>query len=172
MHFRLSKAAGTAVTDNNPYVTNLSDVNRPDKLGEKFKLIYDDQWTDAFSDLTDNWGVDEKEACTILLDLIKVNSKIKFVFVYWINTPFPGYEHLREPETCVQKSERVSVRAVHIFRAYGLKRRALTSIALFIHVFSKFYICMAKSGVNRSFYAIICNKGNCLVCIRVIVVVL
>lgn len=47
-HFicRLSKIAGAKLTDGNPSITNLSDPNRPMKLGDKFSELYDNEWTD------------------------------------------------------------------------------------------------------------------------------
>ncbi|XP_076071737.1 uncharacterized protein LOC143043212 isoform X1 [Mytilus galloprovincialis] len=37
--------------NNNPNITDLSDMNRPTKVAEKFNSLYDNQWTDAFEDL-------------------------------------------------------------------------------------------------------------------------
>ncbi|XP_052796576.1 uncharacterized protein LOC128228997 isoform X2 [Mya arenaria] len=51
---RLSKYAGARLRDNNPNITDLSDPNRPTKLGEEFSKLYDDEWTDAFDEMSKN----------------------------------------------------------------------------------------------------------------------
>ncbi|CAC5413607.1 unnamed protein product [Mytilus coruscus] len=38
-------------SNNNPHIADLSDMNRPTKVAEKFNSLYDHQWTDAFEDL-------------------------------------------------------------------------------------------------------------------------
>ncbi|XP_053398658.1 uncharacterized protein LOC128556865 [Mercenaria mercenaria] len=45
---RLSQMAGARLTDNNPNIADLSDPNRPTKIGEQYSELYDNQWTDAF----------------------------------------------------------------------------------------------------------------------------
>lgn len=44
---RLSKIAAERLLDNNPAVADLSDPNRPTKLGEFYTELYDNEWTDA-----------------------------------------------------------------------------------------------------------------------------
>lgn len=46
-YFRLSQLAGVQMTENNPNVTDLSDINRPINLGEDFSEIYDNEYTDV-----------------------------------------------------------------------------------------------------------------------------
>ncbi|XP_053399682.1 uncharacterized protein LOC128557084 [Mercenaria mercenaria] len=41
--------AGRRLTDNNPNIADLSDLNRPTKLAEKYAELYDNDWTDAYS---------------------------------------------------------------------------------------------------------------------------
>ncbi|XP_052794167.1 rho-associated protein kinase 1-like [Mya arenaria] len=45
---RLSKVMEQKRTDNNPNIAELSDINRPTKLSERYSELYDNQWTDAF----------------------------------------------------------------------------------------------------------------------------
>lgn len=76
---RLSKIAGKRLVDDNPAIADLSDPNRPQKLGEFYSELYDNEWTDAFDALT-NSGYDEKETIvTLRFTLINVlefcNSK-------------------------------------------------------------------------------------------------
>ncbi|XP_052792502.1 putative leucine-rich repeat-containing protein DDB_G0290503 isoform X2 [Mya arenaria] len=62
---RLSKLAGEKLTKDNPNITDLSDPNRPTKLGEIYSELYDNQWTDAFEGLTQA-GYQETEAIEAL----------------------------------------------------------------------------------------------------------
>ncbi|XP_052792335.1 uncharacterized protein LOC128226486 [Mya arenaria] len=48
---RLSRLAGQRLTDGNPNIADLSDHNRPTKLGEMYSELYDNEWTDAFDGL-------------------------------------------------------------------------------------------------------------------------
>lgn len=50
---RLSKLAGVQMTENNPNVTDLSDIYRPINLGEEFSEIYDNEYTDVLVLLKD-----------------------------------------------------------------------------------------------------------------------
>ncbi|XP_060589200.1 uncharacterized protein LOC132744494 isoform X1 [Ruditapes philippinarum] len=72
IQMRLSKVAGDRLTDNNPAIADLSDPNRPTKIGEMYSEVYDNEWTDAFEALT-NAGYDEREAIdTLRLTLLNV----------------------------------------------------------------------------------------------------
>ncbi|CAG2202504.1 unnamed protein product [Mytilus edulis] len=44
---RLNEAAGNKLRDNNPNIADLSDINRPTSLAEKFSSLYTDEYTDA-----------------------------------------------------------------------------------------------------------------------------
>jgi len=39
------------MTKNNPGIVDLSNKNRPTKLGEKWSTLYTDEWTDAYEEL-------------------------------------------------------------------------------------------------------------------------
>ena len=62
--------------DGNPNVVDLSDQNRPNKLGEQFSELYDNQWTNAY-DAIEHFFVmdtkDESEIIRILLNILEVN---------------------------------------------------------------------------------------------------
>lgn len=45
--YRLSTLAGEQLTKGNPAITDLSDPNRPMKIGEKYGELYDNEWTDG-----------------------------------------------------------------------------------------------------------------------------
>jgi hypothetical protein len=73
---RLSTQTAAHVLDNNPNVSDLSDPNRPQKLGEHLSQIYDDQWTDATEGL-EKLGKNEEDILQTLLDILVVSSYVK-----------------------------------------------------------------------------------------------
>jgi len=59
----------------NPNITDLSDKNRPTKLGEVFSELYDNEWTNAFEGLSAA-GYDEEEAIeTLFLTLTVIINR-------------------------------------------------------------------------------------------------
>ncbi|KAL5011704.1 hypothetical protein ScPMuIL_010255 [Solemya velum] len=52
MATRMSKMASHKLHTNNPNVADLNDDNRPSKIAEKFSELYDNQWTEAFEELS------------------------------------------------------------------------------------------------------------------------
>lgn len=79
-YFRLSKAVGDKLTNNNPNIADLSDKNRPTKLAEKYAELYDNQWTDAFEEI-EGYFRTEEEVIRVLLEILMVNS-IKILLIY------------------------------------------------------------------------------------------
>ncbi|KAH3785861.1 hypothetical protein DPMN_163956 [Dreissena polymorpha] len=71
---RLSKFMGQQLTDNNPNITDLSDKNRPTKLGERFSELYDNEWTDAF-DVLGSIYKDERTTVITLITILKDADK-------------------------------------------------------------------------------------------------
>ncbi|XP_060606042.1 uncharacterized protein LOC132758385 [Ruditapes philippinarum] len=69
-HERLSVVASAKLTDGNPNIADLSDVNRPTKLAEQYSELYDNEWTDAFGVI--KCGNAEEDACRILLSMFCV----------------------------------------------------------------------------------------------------
>ncbi|XP_052794212.1 uncharacterized protein LOC128227580 isoform X2 [Mya arenaria] len=65
LRLRLSKFAGDQLTRDNPNITDLSDPNRPQKLGEKYSELYDNEWTEAYESLTHS-GYSEADAVETL----------------------------------------------------------------------------------------------------------
>ena len=49
--FRLSRFASQQLTEGNPNIADLSDRNRPTKIGEMFGQLFDNEWSDAFDSL-------------------------------------------------------------------------------------------------------------------------
>lgn len=60
--------------DGNPNVVDLSDQNRPLKVGEQFSELYDNQWTDAYSAMQRVVGesLDERRMINILVNILEV----------------------------------------------------------------------------------------------------
>ncbi|XP_045206667.1 uncharacterized protein LOC123558887 [Mercenaria mercenaria] len=75
---RLSRSMGEKLTDNNPNIADLSDKNRPTKLGERYKELYDNQWTEAFETVYETYRNEEKTIgvlINILMDTITFCEK-------------------------------------------------------------------------------------------------
>lgn len=74
VHFRLSAMAGAKLTDGNANIADLSDKNRPTKLAEQFSELYDNEWTDAFGNLTHSGKHSEEESCKVLVSILCVSG--------------------------------------------------------------------------------------------------
>ncbi|KAL4231003.1 hypothetical protein ACF0H5_011376 [Mactra antiquata] len=74
---RLSSVLGQKITADNPDIADLSDPHRPTKLVEKFRSLYDDEWTNAYEEL-DKLCSNKKEdkIISVLVDLIKAVDNI------------------------------------------------------------------------------------------------
>lgn len=66
---RLSKLMSSKLQDDNPNIADLSDKNRPTKLAERYTELYDNQWTDAFQQVT---SYNEQEIITNLREILRV----------------------------------------------------------------------------------------------------
>lgn len=66
---------GRQLEEGNPQITNLNDPNRPQKIGEMFVSVYDNEWSDAFSFL-DNSGLGLRDITDILLGILKVSVNL------------------------------------------------------------------------------------------------
>ncbi|KAH3838980.1 hypothetical protein DPMN_112398 [Dreissena polymorpha] len=63
------------MADNNPAIADLSDFNRPEKLGQRYSELYDNQWTDAFGTLQEDPSFeDETQILDILLNVLVVGN--------------------------------------------------------------------------------------------------
>ncbi|XP_060080922.1 uncharacterized protein LOC132560277 [Ylistrum balloti] len=67
---RLSVMAGARLTDDNPSIIDLSDPFRPSKLAEMFSRLYDDEWTNAYETLMNQFSLEETEAIQQLLSVV------------------------------------------------------------------------------------------------------
>lgn len=71
---RLSELQSRMLKYGNPEITDLSYENRPTKLGENFKQLYEDEWTDAFEFLTEKRKeqiLPDKSAIDMLYNMLK-----------------------------------------------------------------------------------------------------
>lgn len=66
---RLSKMTSEILTRNNANISDLSDSNRPVKLGEMLSELYDNEWTDAFEALQEQGG-DDRRSIRILFETL------------------------------------------------------------------------------------------------------
>lgn len=65
---RLSSFASKQLTTNNPNIADLSDKNRPTKLGERFEQLYDNEWSEAFEYLKEI-PLEEDQTIKTLVDI-------------------------------------------------------------------------------------------------------
>ncbi|KAK3607105.1 hypothetical protein CHS0354_026312 [Potamilus streckersoni] len=69
---RLSTISSDRLTHENVTIANLSDPDRPTKLSEVYLELYDNEWTDAFEELTSKDKLSEKRAIEFLLQILLV----------------------------------------------------------------------------------------------------
>ncbi|XP_048772663.2 uncharacterized protein LOC125678324 [Ostrea edulis] len=77
---RLSKVAGEKLRDNNPSIADLSDMNRPTKLAEHFKELYDNEWTSAYEALQSKSGMKSEEEI-----IKKLGKMLKMAYTFCRN---------------------------------------------------------------------------------------
>ncbi|XP_069130995.1 myb-like protein X isoform X2 [Argopecten irradians] len=76
---RLSAIASNRLKEGNPNIADLSDKNRPTKLGECFASLYDDEWSEALEEIgekdTDDDDEEDLKSIQKLLDVVKLAYK-------------------------------------------------------------------------------------------------
>ena len=72
--YRVSALASQLLKPGNPDIADISDRNRPTRLAEDFKNLYDDEWTDAFEYMTEECKWTENKATSLLYDLLQVQQ--------------------------------------------------------------------------------------------------
>ncbi|KAK3602806.1 hypothetical protein CHS0354_026357 [Potamilus streckersoni] len=72
---RLSRQMGQQMSEGNPNITDLSDQNRPSKLGERYSELYDNEWTNAFEVLTTKFHLEDKKAIETLQTIVHVGPE-------------------------------------------------------------------------------------------------
>ena len=63
---------GADLRAGNPNIAELSDPNRPTKVAEAFKELYDNEWTDAFEELHKCKAMTEQDMIQCLMDVLQV----------------------------------------------------------------------------------------------------
>ncbi|VDH93785.1 Hypothetical predicted protein [Mytilus galloprovincialis] len=71
---RLSKIAGIQLTKGNSEIADLSDANRPTKLGEKWSSLYTDEWSEAYDEITMKRTI-KNENCRVERELFEIAKK-------------------------------------------------------------------------------------------------
>lgn len=69
--YRISKLVSVKLRDSNPNIADLDDKYKPTKLAEMFSELYDNEWTDAYTVLTESL-LEEDICLAFLLDIVKV----------------------------------------------------------------------------------------------------
>lgn len=100
-NFRLSSFASKQLTTNNPNIADLSDRNRPTKLGEKFEQLYDNEWSEAFEYLK-GIPMDEDQILKTLVDIsqvrfFKLQPEVVFVLIINVRIVYVLYLYCRKP---------------------------------------------------------------------------
>ena len=73
------------MTKGNPGIADLSDLNRPTKLGEKWTSLYTDEWADAYEELRhDAQRNQPKSIERQLLDIVAVYIIVLCTKRLWI----------------------------------------------------------------------------------------
>ena len=65
------------LNNNNPNITDLSDMNRPTKIVDRFCRLYDNEWSDAFEELEKMYKHDirgDERAIVDLATILKVGN--------------------------------------------------------------------------------------------------
>ena len=74
-----------------PGYVDLKDENRPTKMPERYNQLYDNDWTDAFCELTNNQGLMEQHAIHILLEILMVKFRKNSYFNPYKPNGIPPY---------------------------------------------------------------------------------
>ncbi|XP_033743556.1 uncharacterized protein LOC117329638 [Pecten maximus] len=73
MTTRLSRFASNQVTQGNPNIADLSDKNRPTKIGEKFGELYDNEWSEAYEAFKEKMEiVNDEDEPKVIEQLLRV----------------------------------------------------------------------------------------------------
>ena len=67
--------------DNNPSIADLSDPNRPERLAEQFREIYDNAWTDVLDIITENMEVTDEIAVKQIVQALQVENNTKVALI-------------------------------------------------------------------------------------------
>ncbi|KAL3878831.1 hypothetical protein ACJMK2_031159 [Sinanodonta woodiana] len=71
---RLSIVTSEKLRDGNPNISDLGSKNRPTKLAEKLSELYDNEWTDAYQEISET-VTSEEQIIYVLLEIIMISFK-------------------------------------------------------------------------------------------------
>ena len=77
----MSTFSSVAIRVGNETVVDLSDPNRPVRLGERYSELYDNDWTDGFEVLTKGLQQNDTNAIRTLIEILYV-SHIKQLEIF------------------------------------------------------------------------------------------
>ena len=68
--------------ENQEYI-EFSDETRSSNMAERYQQLYENEWLDAFTELTVVHGIEEEQAIRMLLDILTVSSTYHIIqFLY------------------------------------------------------------------------------------------
>ena len=67
---------GAELRAGNPNIADLSDPNRPTKIAEAFKELYDNEWTNAFEEMHKNTIWQDTDLVLNLLEMLQVGYNV------------------------------------------------------------------------------------------------
>ncbi|XP_060605289.1 uncharacterized protein LOC132757860 isoform X2 [Ruditapes philippinarum] len=125
---RLSALPAKILTGGYANIADLSDVNRPTKLSEKYTELYDNQWRDAFTYLSSNEKKGEEEICSLLVHAFcsiystcrrKADADLK-AFIYATDELFEADDRAREiiKTAKIRRNERPRIKVEVIKQLY------------------------------------------------------
>lgn len=68
---RLGMSSSLRLHENQEYI-DFSDENRPPNTGDRYQQLHENEWVDAFTELTVAHGTEEQQAIQILLDILTI----------------------------------------------------------------------------------------------------
>ncbi|XP_060083045.1 uncharacterized protein LOC132562320 [Ylistrum balloti] len=79
---RLSAIASNKLKEGNPNIADLSDKNRPTKLGELFAALYDNEWSDAMEEINKGNGDEDEEDEETMKCIQRLLDVVKFSYSF------------------------------------------------------------------------------------------
>ncbi|XP_076071738.1 uncharacterized protein LOC143043212 isoform X2 [Mytilus galloprovincialis] len=109
--------------NNNPNITDLSDMNRPTKVAEKFNSLYDNQWTDAFEDLRKLYKheINGQERAILEMAIILKHKHVDI-------DPLCEVRFTRYAKQCIKENAELSLPVLHKNFEWQLRRERIRDI--------------------------------------------
>lgn len=177
---RLSSFASKQLTEGNAAFTDLSDKNRPTKIGERFGLIFDDEWSEAFEELKDG-GMDDQSVISKLLQIIQHGFKycmkkadeqledLQSVMKIPILQPFQIKHSLHVPKDMFQILTTATLKHAKEYRKVTASISSPEVCKVFLHEESNFLkrtFQTLSSGEKLRVYIQVCIEQLWLMCVQ------